>query len=147
MKALILALLLPLGVVAQDSPYIGAALSASTADGDLVSCRASSTLLGGIKFSDADFTFSIEGRSMNSFNGSYASTSAFVKPEYKGVYGLAGYGRTRYTEHDLVFEGLQYGLGYDFGIKAKHLFVDVIYKQEEKDFVLTTGFIYMFEGF
>ena len=147
MKKLILLLTLTLGLLGTDSPYIGAGLSASNADGDLVSCRASSTLIGGVKFSDSDFTFSIEGRLMNSLNGSYSNTSAYIKPEYKGVYGLIGYGSTSYTEHDLEFSGVRGGIGYDFGLDWKHLFVDVVYDNEADDFILTTGFIYVFEGF
>ena len=145
MKKLILLIGLTLGVIGADSPYVGLGISASDAPGEFVSCRASTSLIGGVKFSNADFTFSVEGRSMNSFNGSYASTAAYIKPEYKGVYALVGYGRTNYTEHDIQFNGVRYGAGYDFGPKWKHLFVDAIYDPEANNYILTIGGMYYFE--
>ena len=144
MKKLILLIGLTLGVIGADSPYVGLGLSASNADGNMVSCRASTSLIGGVKFSDADFTFSVEGRSMNSFNGTYASTAVYIKPEYKGAYALVGYGRTNYTEHDMQFNGVRYGAGYDFGPDWKHIFVDVIYDPEANDYIITTGALYFF---
>ncbi len=148
MKKLILLVLLTLGSNATDSPYIGAGLLVSNADGDLVSCRAGTTLLGGVTFYDGDYDFSMsfEGRTSTAMNGSYLSRGLYVKPEYKGLYALVGMGDTTYTEQDLKFSGARYGIGYDFGKKARHLFVDITYKNDERDYVITTGFRYVFEG-
>lgn len=143
---LLLIVVATISLISADSPYLGASISASNADDALVSCRAATSLIAGIKFSDSDFTFSGEGRSMNSFNGSYTSNSFYLKPEYKGVYALVGYGRTKYTEHNIEHSGPRYGIGYDFGLKAKHIFVDIIYDKDADEYIFSAGALYFFEG-
>ena len=147
MKKILLVIMLTLGsigLIASDSPYIGLGLTATEND-DMASCRAGTSLIGGVKFSQADFTFSLEGRHSNSFNGSISDTSVFIKPEYKGAYALVGYGRTDYIEKELEFDGMRYGIGYDFGKDWRHLFVDVIWDEQANDYRLTTGAVYYFE--
>lgn len=142
MKKILLLIVLTLGIMASDSPYIGMGLTATEND-DMASCRAGTSLIGGVKFSQSDFTFSIEGRHSNSFNGSVSDTSFFVKPEYRGAYALVGYGYSNYSEFDLEYKGMRYGIGYEAPIEWKHLFIDVIW--DESDYRLTTGARYYFE--
>ena len=145
MKKFLLLIMLTFTLQSADSPYIGAGPSVTEKD-EGGSCRASSSFIGGVKFSQADFTFSIEGRHINSLNGSISDNVFLVKPEYKGAYALAGYGKSNYTEQDLEFTGMRYGAGYDFGSDWKHLFIDVVYDEKADDYRLTTGFIYYFES-
>ena len=143
MKKLLALIALTATLIGSDTPYIGAGVSITEKD-EGGSCRAASSFMGGVKFSQADFTFSLEGRHSNSFNGSISDTSVFAKPEYKGAYGLLGYGRVNYTDSE--FDGMRYGAGYGLGKDWRHLFVDVIYDKEADDYRLTTGFIYYFES-
>ena len=145
MKKLLLLLGLTLGLIATDSPYLGFGVSASNAKEP--SCRASPTLIGGVKFLDKDFSLSFEGRSTNSFNSSYTSNAVFIKPEYHGAYALLGYGNTNYTEHDIEFKGSRYGIGYDLGLEWRHLSVDILYDVDADDYVASLMFLYVFEGF
>ena len=144
MKKLIFLVVLSLGLSSSDSPYLGAALSVTEKD-DGGSCRAASSLIAGVTFSEADFAFSIEARHSNSFNGSIADTSVYAVPKWKGITAFLGYGRSHYLESDLKYSGMRYGLGYEFGAALKFMFFDILYDEAAKDYRLSTGFKYYLE--
>ena len=80
MKKLILVLLLTVGLMADNGdPYIGVGSSFSNADDTKVECRASLTLLSGVKFHSKLFDISLEGRKVSGFAGDYTSESILPK--------------------------------------------------------------------
>ncbi len=147
MNKIILGLILTIGLVAQDSPYIGVGISGIVANVDEVGdCRLSTSLIAGAKMQiKEDYAISIEGRKLTNFRSNFDSAEIYFKPQYKGAYLLGGYGRFNY-EDETAF-GYRYGIGYDFGIDWKHLFIDVVYSESEKTTSITGGFVYHFEGF
>ena len=70
----------------------------------------------------------------------------FIKPQYKGVYGLIGYGYSNYSDFDLEYNGVRYGIGYELPLEWKHIFLDIIFDEDANDYRITTGARYYFES-
>ncbi len=144
MKKILMVVALFTGLLTADNgnPYVGVGGSFSNADDTQVECRASGALLGGIKFHSKLIDNSIELRSSFGLSGDYTSVGIYMKPQINSVYALVGYGRTEYNDVD--FWGGRYGIGYDFGEEFANAFIDIVYKSNEEDTVVTVGIKYKF---
>ena len=131
--------------MAETSPYIGAGISGIVDNVEYVGdCRLSTNLIAGATIELSTFDVSIEGRKVTNFRNKFDSSEIYIKPQYKNVYLLGGYGRFNYDEID--YFGYRYGIGYDFGLDWNHLFIDVIYDESQKTTSATIGLLYKFEG-
>lgn len=139
MKKLLLALLLITSIHA--SPYIAVGGSLSNADETLVECRISGVAIAGIQLNEMA---SVEARYSLGLNGDYQSYGAYIKPQYKGFYGLVGAGKTIFKKGE-DYSGARVGAGYEFETNTELLiFSDIIYRESEGDTVLTVGVKYEF---
>ena len=138
----LLTILSSLILAGQGTPYIGLGGSFSNAEDTQVECRMSANALGGIEFTGGVFDIALEGRYATGLSGDYTSMGLYLKPQYEAFYVLIGYGNTDY-EFD-SFNGLRYGAGIDFGENYANTFIDVVYREAEKDTAVMVGIRYFF---
>ena len=131
--------------MAETSPYVGVGVSGVVDNVEYVGdCRLSTNLIAGATLKFTEFEISVEGRKVTNFRNKFDSSEIYLKPSYKGVYALGGYGRFNYENVDTF--GYRYGVGYDFGMDFNHLFMDVVIDESMKTTSITGGFVYYFEG-
>ena len=122
-----------------ENAYIGLGGSISNADEQFVHCRISAKGMIGYTFNDY---ISVETRYDYGMNQDYTNLGIFLKPTYKGFYGLVGYGQTEYKEIDTKYKGAKVGLGY--GFFDGFVNIDIVHNCEENDQMITLSHIYKF---